>query len=288
MTGTGSGAVLEARIAEVAGAGVLGLRPLSGGCVGDVLRADLASGNRVVVKAGERGSRLDVEGDMLKALARANLPVPAVIFAEDALLVMEYIETSGGLTEGAQEHAAELLARLHAHTAPAFGFERDTLIGGLSQPNGWERSWLAFFRDRRLRHMAGEAHRAGRLPARLVGRIEKLTARLSEWIEEPARPSLIHGDAWGGNILCRDGRVAAFVDPAIYYADPEIELAFGTLFGTFGRPFFRRYEKIRALRGGFFEARRDLYNLYPLLVHVRLFGGSYVGDVERTLSRFGA
>lgn len=280
-------AALEARIAEAAGARVLGLQPLSGGCVGDVFRADLASGDRVVVKAGEAGSRLDVEGDMLNALARAGLPVPAVVYAADALLVMEYIETSGGLTESAEEHAAELLARLHEHTAPAFGLGRDTLIGGLTQPNGWEQSWLAFFRDRRLLYMAGEAHRAGRLPARTVGRVEKLAARLSEWIVEPERPSLVHGDAWGGNILCRKGRVAAFIDPAVYYADPEIELAFGTLFGTFGRPFFRRYGEMRPLGDGFFEARRDLYNLYPLLVHTRLFGGSYAGDVERTLARFG-
>jgi fructosamine-3-kinase len=280
-------AALEARIAEAAGARVLALRPLSGGCVGDVFRADLASGSRVVVKAGEGGSRLDVEGDMLTTLARAGLPVPAVIFADDSLLVMECVETSGGLTESAQEHAAELLARLHERAAPAFGFGRDTLIGGLIQPNGWEDRWLVFFRDRRLRYMAGEAHRAGRLPARTVSRIDKLAARLSEWIEEPVGPSLIHGDAWGGNILCRDGRVAAFVDPAIYYADPEIELAFGTLFGTFGRAFFRRYQELHAVRDGFFEVRRDLYNLYPLLVHVRLFGGSYVGDVEQTLSHFG-
>lgn len=280
-------AALEARIAEAAGARVLGLQPLSGGCVGDVFSADLASGDRVVVKTGEAGSRLDVEGDMLNALARAGLPVPAVVYAADALLVMEYIETSGGLTESAEEHAAELLARLHENTAPAFGLGRDTLIGGLTQPNGWEQSWLAFFRDRRLRSMAGEAHRAGRLPARTVGRVEKLAARLSEWIVEPERPSLVHGDAWGGNILCRKGRVAAFIDPAIYYADPEIELAFGTLFGTFGRPFFRRYGEMRPLGDGFFEARRDLYNLYPLLVHTRLFGGSYAGDVERTLARFG-
>ena len=279
---------LEARVAEVAGARVLGLSPLSGGCVGDVFRADLASGVRVVVKAGETGSRLDIEGDMLNALARAGLPVPAVIHAADALLVMEYIETSGGLTESAEVHAAELLGQLHENTAPAYGLGRDTLIGGLTQPNGWNRSWLAFFRDRRLLYMAGEAHRAGRLPARTLSRIEKLAARLAEWIIEPARPSLVHGDAWGGNILCRDGRIAAFIDPAVYYADPEIELAFGTLFGTFGRAFFRRYGEIRALRAGFFEARLDLYNLYPLLVHARLFGGAYVGDVERTLARFGA
>ncbi len=278
---------LETRIAEAAGARVVGLKPLSGGCVGDVFRADLASGAKVAVKAGAKGGRLDVEGDMLAALARVHFPVPAVIFAADDLLVMEYVETSGGLTETAETHAAELLAKLHENTASAFGHAKDTLIGGLDQPNGWEPSWLAFFRDRRLLYMAGEAQRAGRLPARTRDRVERLAGRLGEWIAEPSRPALIHGDAWGGNILCRAGRVAAFIDPAIYYADPEIELAFGTLFGTFGRAFFRRYGELRPLREGFFEARRDLYNLYPLLVHARLFGGTYVGDVERTLARFG-
>ena len=88
-------------------------------------------------------------------------------------------------------------------------------------------------------------------------------------------------------MLSRDGRIAGFLDPAIYYADPEIELAFSTLFGTFGDAFFRAYGERRPLRPGFFEVRRDLYNLYPLLVHVRLFGGSYLGDVERILDRLG-
>lgn len=281
-------AVLEERIAVALGASVRCLAPLSGGCVGDVFRADLSDGRRVVVKAGEAGSRLDLEGWMLRTLADNGLPVPGVIHAADDLLAMDSIETSGSLDESAQAHAAELLAGLHARTAPAFGLERDTLIGGLHQPNGWNESWLAFFRDRRLLYMAGEAHRAGRLPAKVMGRVEKLCARLDDWISADARPSLVHGDAWGGNVLCRAGRVAAFIDPAIYYADSEIELAFGTLFGTFGRAFFRRYGELRPIRAGFFEDRRDLYNLYPLLVHVRLFGGSYVGDVENTLRRFGA
>ena len=135
--------------------------------------------------------------------------------------------------------------------------------------------------------MAGEAHRVGNLPARAMARIETLAARLDRWIKEPSTPSLIHGDMWGGNVLAKGGRIAGFVDPAIYYADAEIELAFSTLFSTFGDSFFRRYAEHRPIRPGFFEERRDLLNLYPLLVHVRLFGGSYVQSVERTLAKFG-
>jgi fructosamine-3-kinase len=92
---------------------------------------------------------------------------------------------------------------------------------------------------------------------------------------------------WGGNVLVNDGCIAGFIDPAIYYADPEIELAFSTLFSTFGEPFFRRYSEIRPIRPDFFEVRRDLYNLWPLLVHVRLFGGGYVRQVERILKSLG-
>ncbi|MDP7468821.1 MAG: fructosamine kinase family protein, partial [Alphaproteobacteria bacterium] len=176
---------------------------------------------------------------------------------------------------------------LHGVTAPRFGLERDTLIGGLAQPNQQADSWRDFFRQQRLLYMGGEAWRAGRLPGGIFKQLEKFAGKLEDWITEPEHPSLIHGDMWGGNVLSGQGRIAGFVDPAIYYADPEIELAFSTMFSTFGEAFFRRYGELRPLAPGFFEERRDIYNLYPLLVHVRLFGGGYVDGVNRTLARFG-
>ena len=279
---------MHKRIEAAAGAKAIRLTPLGGGCVGDVYRVSLEDGRTLVAKAGDPGSGLAVEGFMLGYLGEnSTLPVPQVVHADDTLLLMSFIDSGGGITESAQVHAAELLAELHGVTADAYGLERATLIGGLHQPNPWTPSWIAFFRDQRLLFMGRQGLDAGRLPGRLMARIETLAGRLERWIEEPRRPSLIHGDMWGGNVLCRGGRIAGFVDPAIYYADPEIELAFSTLFGTFGTAFFERYNDLRPLRPGFFEERRDLYNLYPLLVHVRLFGGSYVDSVERTLDRFG-
>ena len=135
--------------------------------------------------------------------------------------------------------------------------------------------------------MAREAHGAGRLPDEDLRRIDRLAGTLDEHIPEPEAASLIHGDVWGGNVVSDNGGIAAFLDPAIYHADPEIELAFITLFGTFGESFFERYGEILPIQDGFFESRRDLYNLYPLLVHVRLFGGGYLGAVQSTLERFG-
>lgn len=279
---------LEAAIEQHMGKRPKRLTPLGGGASAAVYRVDFEDGARVAAKVGKQGGDLALEGRMLRTLRqRSRLPVPEVVFAGDTLLLMSYVESAGPITPAVEEDAAELLANLHDITAQTFGFEEATRIGGLPQPNPSTAGWRDFFRDQRLRYMAGEAVAAGKLPVAFLGRIERLGARLDEWIAEDARPSLIHGDLWGGNVLAKNGRIAAFVDPAIYFADAEIELAFATLFSTFGETFFRRYGELRPLRQGFWEARRDLYNLYPLLVHVRLFGGGYVNAVERTLRRFG-
>jgi fructosamine-3-kinase len=262
---------------------------LSGGCVGTVYRVAFADGGGdLVAKLGEIGSGLAVEGAMLRYLAaHGPLPVPSVVHESEALLLLEYVPGEGGITESAEEDAARLLSRLHGVSAPAFGFAWDTRIGGLVQPNPETLAWRDFFRDHRLLYMGREAHRAGRLPRSLLLRIERLAGRLDRWLDEPGPPALVHGDLWSGNLLCREGRIVAFLDPAIYYADAEIELAFIALFSTFGERFFARYRELRPIRPGFFEERRDLYNLYPLLVHARLFGGAYVDAVARTLSRYG-
>jgi fructosamine-3-kinase len=280
---------LSDRIERLLGRRPRRIAPLGGGCIAPVHRCDFAAGEPVVAKQPPPGRTLDCEAWMLRYLRENSaLPVPAVLAAESDLLLLEHIGAGDALDARAEAHAAELLAALHAIRGPHFGFVRDTLIGPLLQPNPPARSWPAFFRDHRLLHRAHAAHRAGRLSAALLGRIEALAARHERWIEEPPHPALIHGDCWTGNVLAKAGRVVGFIDPAIYWADPEIELAFATLFGTFGDAFFRRYGERAGLRAGFFEARRDLYNLYPLLVHVELFGGGYAGQVARTLDRFGA
>lgn len=272
---------LETRVATI--------RPLSGGSVAQVYRVDLADGSRLVAKQ-DRQSRgqLALEGRMLSYLAtESRLPVPEVLYADDELLLIDFVDGRSQFNVESQGHAAELLADLHEITADQYGFHYDTLIGGLHQPNPWNESWLAFFSEQRLLYMGREALAAGRLPQELFGRLELFADHVNEWLKEPDKPSLIHGDAWTGNILAVDGRISAFVDPAIYFADSEIELAFTTLFGTFDRRFFDRYNEIRPIEPGFMSERRPIYNLYPLLVHVRLFGGGYVNSVSESLAEFG-
>ncbi len=261
---------------------------LGGGHGAEVLLAEAAGGARLVVKRGEPAAALRLEGEMLRYLgSHGALPVPAVHHAADGLVIMDWVEGDGRLDARAQAHAADLLAATHGVAAPAFGFERATVIAGLPQPNPWTARWPDFFRDQRLLHMAALARAAGRLPVKMALRIDRLAERLDDWLDAPSTPALLHGDLWGGNILSKGGRITGVIDPAIYYGDAEIELAFTTLFGTFGDAFFARYAEHRRLRPGFFELRRELYNLYPLLVHLRLFGGAYAAQIDRTLRRLG-
>ena len=279
---------VEAAIEGVIGQPVGRVRALQGGSIGQVYAATLADGETVVAKVGTAEARLSIEGYMLGYLREhSDLPVPTVLHSEDTLLLMEYIEGDSRFGATAQQHAAELMAGLHNIGAAQFGLEQDTLIGSLHQPNPWTDTWLDFFREQRLLYMADEAQRAGRLPAKMHRRVNALADKLADYIQEPEAPSLLHGDAWTTNVLAKDGRITGFIDPAIYYGHAEIELAFTTLFNTFGQPFFERYRQLRPISDGFFEQRRDLYNLYPLLVHVRLFGGGYVDSVGRILSKFG-
>ncbi len=249
---------------------------LSGGCVAQAWRLDLEDGRAVVAKLGSVSDRLDLEGWMLRELAgRSRLPVPAVLHESPELLIIDFVEGGDPIDASVERHAAELLADLHAVRGPSFGMERDTLIGGLPQPNATCDSWVAFYAEHRLLHMGREALAHGGIETAVMRRIESLCSRLGEIIDEPPHPSLLHGDVWGGNVVARAGRVAAFIDPATYHGHPEVELAFITLFNTFGRAFFERYAELRPLDDGFWHRKRDVYLLYPLLVHARLFGGGY-------------
>ncbi|NIZ01076.1 fructosamine kinase family protein [Thalassospira lucentensis] len=278
---------LSKLIYDLTGAKIIGQTQLSGGGIATVKRLDLENGPSVVVKSGGTES-LEIEAAMLRHFStHSPIPCPTVLHADAHCLVMDFIANDGQMSTTVQHDLAEKLAKQHAVTAPQYGLPFDTLIGGLPQPNDQSQSWVTFFGEVRLRHMAMAALHEGRLTTDMVKRIEKLITKLDDLIPDTPKASLLHGDLWGGNILCQIGKIAGLIDPALYYGDREIELAFGTLFGDLTAEFFGRYTEISQIEPGFFEERRDLYNLYPLLVHVRLFGSPYTGSVEHILARFG-
>lgn len=236
----------------------------------------LADGRRMAAKVSDATR---TEARMLTLLrSRGGLPAPTVHHVDSDVLLMDWVV--GGAPMGAppQIHLADLMAGCHTRGSDAHGLDFDTVIGPLPQPNPRETAWIAFFRDHRLLAQARLAEEEGRISAMDRARLEKLADRLDDLLE-PGPPALLHGDLWTGNILADGERIVGLIDPAAYYGHFEVELAFGTLFSSLEDAFFDRYAEHRRLdadwRAGFFGVRRDLYNLYPLLVHARLFGGGY-------------
>lgn len=267
---------------EILGHEILKNEALQGGSVADVRLLTLADGTKVVAKRGD----LAIEARMLCYLKEnSSLPVPAVLHVDSHVLVMEYIENDGMAGREGQLDAARALGALHQISAPAFGFQEDTLIGPYALENQKQVSFARLYGEQRLLSMGRACYDDGKLAGEEFRRLEEVAEHCEEMIDSSLVPGLIHGDAWSGNVLYNRGRLAAFIDPAIYYADPEVDLAMITLFHTFDEPFFLEYQNLRRIDPLFWEVRRWLYELFPLLVHLRLFGTSYLEGVKERLRR---
>ena len=276
------------RIETIAERELRGWQPLPGGMISSVLKLEFATGAALVAKIGDGSHDLTIEAFMLDYLRRRSaLPVPALIHAEADLLLMAYIQGESALDRPSLRHLGELLAGLHQVTSDRYGLHRDTLTGPIHQPNTPSPRWIPFFREQRLLYMTGVARGSGHLPPELQARLRHLADRLDEFLIEPEKPALIHGDMWRTNLITRSGRVVGVIDPALYYAHSEIELAYMTLFDGVGAAFFHAYQERIPVDQAFHETRRHIYNLYPLLTHIAIFGAKYLPPLEATLRRFG-
>ena len=277
---------IKRAIERIIGQPARAITPLVGGMISQVLRVDLAGGALVAKAGGEHDLR--IEAYMLRYLrAHSPLPVPAVLHAQHDLLLMDFVEGESQWDSASLRHLGELLAACHQVNASQYGLERHTLIGPIHQPNAPDQSWVAFFRERRLRYMTGLARESGNLPRQMNLRLARMAEALEKWLIEPARPALIHGDMWRTNVLVRDGRVAGVIDPALYYAHNEMELGYMTLFDGVGGEFFEAYQAHIPIDKDFYTTRRHIYNLYPLLVHLIIFGDKYLPPLHESLARFG-
>ncbi len=264
----------ESDIGSRLGAAVERSAPLAGGDVSSVRAITLADGRRLVAK---RGGPVEAEAGMLRAIAAAGCPAPEIVLAEPGLLVMTRLPEGRPGTESGYAEAGRAVARLHACRGAGFGWREDHAFGPVPCPAAPTTDWPGFWAERRLLAWP-EA-----LPAPLVRRLERLAGDLGGRLPKHPAPSLLHGDLWSGNLLF-DGDFSGLIDPACYYGHAEVDLAMLTLFG---RPRESFWEAYGPLDPGW-EARRPLYQLWPALVHLRLFGGGYRGMVEGCLDRLGA
>lgn len=251
----------------------------------------------------------EAEADGLAALARAGAVKTPEVAARSALdepvpwLLLEWID-EGRPSRRSWSCLGRQLAALHRagttrmgaagprlgvagssgqsdHArSHCYGWHADNVIGSLPQPNGRTRSWPEFWARRRILPLVGELRAGGAFSARQAAAMEAAAEAMAE-IAGPAAeadgPSLLHGDLWSGNVLFDGAGDPVLIDPAVYVGHREVDLAMARLFGGFAPTFYRAYEKAWPLLPGH-EARRSAYQLYPLLVHARLFGGGYASQ----------
>ena len=213
--------------------------------------------------------------------------IPEVIgygkYRDKTYLVLEYIDPVVPKTDY-WESFGQSLALLHSHTQSKFGLHFDNYIGSLPQSNTLTDNGITFYIEQRLQPQAGMALYKGLISKELYAKFQKLYQRLPDLLPIE-RPALLHGDLWSGNVMVNEQGDAALIDPAVYYGLREAELAFTTLFGGFDERFYDAYDEAFPMEDGFQE-RIPIYNLYPLLVHLNLFGTGYLSGIERVLNRF--
>lgn len=284
---------LEQALRHALGASVASSRRLSGGDINDAFELELSNGERVFLKTNARAAPelFPAEAHGLEFLREAGaLRVPEVLAVssgragEPAYLVLELLDP-GRPARGFDERLGRGLAALHRFGAPSFGLVRDNFIGSLPQRNRAHASWAEFYWRERLEPQLGRAVASGAATARLRSGLERLQSRLEQLVGPSEAPARLHGDLWSGNLHTDAAGAPCLIDPASYGGHREMDLAMMRLFGGFGERVFDAYHEAFPLAPGHAE-RVALYQLYPLLVHVNLFGGGYAQSVERSLARY--
>lgn len=271
---------------------------VSGGDINDAFRLLLTNSAHIFMKSNavSNAAFFTAEAIGLQAIAQTGcIGTPRILCSGTepgqngySFLLLEWIEEKRPVSDYWGIFARQL-ADMHRASAKDFvpngcyGFIQDNYIGAREQKNAARDSWIDFFRDCRLEPQFQAADRY--FDAADRKRILSLLNRLEDFLPEPEHPSLLHGDLWSGNFMTGSDGMAWLIDPAAYVGHAEADLAMTELFGGFSPAFYAAYREAFPMQPGYHD-RRDLYNIYHLLNHLNLFGGSYLPAVQRTLRRY--
>ena len=279
---------------------IAGRRPIYGGDINRSYRLTLSDESDLFMKCNtvKNLSFFTAEAQGLATLCAAGaigVPKPLALGTDQAqgisFLLMEYLEPAPKVShywevfghELAALHCADCSDAVPGDGSLPFGFVTDNYIGASPQRNTPAADWITFFRECRLLPQVRMAE--GYFDSGTRRRCTRLLDHLDSYLMEPEFPSLLHGDLWSGNAICGPDGKAWILDPAAYVGHFEAELAMTELFGGFPSAFYQAYREVNPIDSGYRD-RRDLYNLYHLLNHLNLFGGSYLRSVRQILNRY--
>ena len=255
--------------------------PINGGCIHEAWCIYFQNGKKVFAKTNhiDNINMFKFERECLLVLKKfANQshlyvpkPIDIITHQNISIFFLEWID----LKQFQQKLLGKGLALLHKSSTESnqinFGWEEEGFIGSNAQMKGWERNWGEFFVNYRLRPQLIKAESWGVR----VNNYEKILKYLNSYLNDhEPRVSLVHGDLWSGNCGSTNSGVGILYDPASYWADREVDISMTRLFGGFNRDFYRAYEEVWPLDKSS-KDRTDIYNLYHLLNHANIFGGTY-------------
>ncbi len=269
---------------------------VGGGDINAAERLVLSNGSSVFLKSNRAKEPVffEAEAEGLAAIAETGaISVPRVLgMGKDsergAFLLLSFVEAVPRRADYWATLGSDLAAMHRADVGGfvpggRYGFYKDNYIGSREQVNTPYEKWVDFFRDCRLvpRFKGAEDYFDGGM----MHSIDRLLQNLDRWLVEPERPSLLHGDLWGGNVIVGSDGKAWLIDPAVYVGHAEADLAMTELFGGFSIEFYRAYEESGFVGDGYRD-RRDIYNLYHLLNHLISFGRGYYGQVAAIVRHY--
>ena len=267
-------------------------RGITGGDINQALHVTFEKNGSIFVKYNGRvpADLFEKEAIGLKMLKRhaIDLRIPevldfGVLDGGLSFIVLDFIETSG-MKKHHFEKLGQGIAQLHTTKFSHFGADYDNYIGLLPQKNAYRSSFADFFWEMRILPQLELAIKKHHFTLNELGSIEHASKQWTD-IFPVEDPVLIHGDLWAGNIFTDSEGNAGILDPAVYFGHREMEIAFTHLFGGFEPSFYQAYSEILPISPGF-EQRKRLYQLYPVLVHVNLFGGNYVNQARAIIKEF--
>ena len=259
---------------------ILDIVPVSGGCINNTSKILTNEGSYFLKWNIDCDKNMfDLEKKGLEMLGSAqSIQTPKIISIGSEYLLMDFIETVS-VNTSSWEEAGRAIAELHQISSKSFGLDYNNFIGTLIQDNQQKDMWVDFYINQRIYPQL----LSGNFPSSTIHLFEKFFINVEKFFPEEC-PSLLHGDFWQGNFLMSTDGIF-LIDPAIYFGFREMDIAMTKLFGGFNNRFYEAYHEHFPLAEGW-EERVDICNLYPLLVHANLFGGSYHSQLISIVKRF--
>ncbi|WP_115461445.1 fructosamine kinase family protein [Winogradskyella aurantiaca] len=267
------------------------ITPVSGGDISSAYQISLHNSQEYFVKCNSKSTALEMfqkEQQGLELIAETkSIAVPNVksIYHDNQIsaIIMDFIPSKN--TDSMDMTAlGKELAQMHQSSDSQYGLNTANFIGSLKQLNNQTSNWVSFYVQQRLQPQLSMATSLGLLKPSEIPSLNLMNNRINDVIVVN-KPSLLHGDLWGGNYLIQCDGKPYLIDPAVYYGDKFVDIAMSQLFGGFTKDFYDSYfywtPKVEQL-----EERIELYQLYYLLVHLNMFGRSYYPAVKRSLIKY--